>query len=58
MDKALQQQIKLSEMWDGHLFNELIQKAMLEIESRAPLRKLSKAEIEKEEAQGMRRGSS
>lgn len=56
MSKALQQQIKLSEMWDGHLYNELIQKAMLEIESRAPLRRLSGSRENWLRRAGLRRG--
>ena len=51
-------EIELSEMWDGYLYTELIQKAMLEIESRAPLRKLPRARREWERLMGMRRGSS
>lgn len=55
-ENLLEQQITLSEIWDGFLFNELIQKAMLEIESRAPLRRLPKARKKWLREAGMRRG--
>lgn len=56
MDKATEQQVKLSQLWDGYLYNELIQKAMLEIESRAPLRRLKPVEKWTQRALGLRRG--